>query len=318
MRSCLRPRAETLPYARSSLEHAGIVRSRARADDHARLRHFNAKSKTAPRQALVTASTQAVTLSRDSETDAASLVACVPQHLCKYVAKIKVSVKGTPVQVYILGLSHVSRQSCDHAAQLIAAVTPEVVMLELCKDRVDLLVDHRAPPPQHWHSRIIDLQGMAQSSSVFNTCRKLLSSLTCQRGKSFTAYDIEQACIQLLSSGLFASVRPVTQPASTADFPLFLPGTHQVLTVALSLEPMISCHFTQQLFMHSSIGINQARIAITSHRLLVKPEMSIVQPEMHQPATSDTVSWYMPALHIIPLQPVTDHPAFGFMCRCVL
>lgn len=48
---------------------------------------------------------------------------------------------GGGASVYILGTSHVSRASCDRVAELIAAVRPDVVLVELCKDRLGLLVD---------------------------------------------------------------------------------------------------------------------------------------------------------------------------------
>ena len=45
------------------------------------------------------------------------------------------------LQVYILGVSHVSRESCQEIQELIQAVRPDVVLLELCKDRLRLLLD---------------------------------------------------------------------------------------------------------------------------------------------------------------------------------
>ncbi len=51
-------------------------------------------------------------------------------------------------QVYILGVSHVSRESCQEIQELIQAVRPDVVLLELCKDRLRLLLDQvRSPLP---------------------------------------------------------------------------------------------------------------------------------------------------------------------------
>ncbi len=43
--------------------------------------------------------------------------------------------------MYILGASHVSRVSCNRVRELIAAVRPDVVLVELCKDRLGLLVE---------------------------------------------------------------------------------------------------------------------------------------------------------------------------------
>ena len=155
----------------------------------------------------------------------------LPNALQKYVAHFVLHNHEGPVQVYILGASHVSRKSCNHAAELISHVKPDTVLLELCKDRVDLLINPSLPAPQHWHSRIVNFQSRfdQQSRVIASTCKKLLSSLRCQPGKAFTAYDIEQDCIQLLSSGLFASVVPMTQPASASDAPMFIHSSNQVI-----------------------------------------------------------------------------------------
>jgi len=190
-----------------------------------RTRHL---SKCGYGQLVITAAAQSATLSTSYAQDAASSEAVTPKQLSNYVAELKLSVEGRPVQVYVVGVSHVSRQSCS-VAQMIAAISPEAVLLELCKDRVELLMDPSAPHPQHWHTRAVDLQGMPQSSG--NACKKLLFTLTCQRDTAFTAHDIEEDCVQLLASGAFASIAPMTQPASTRDAPLFVPGKHQVFNV---------------------------------------------------------------------------------------
>ena len=164
------------------------------------------------------------------KTHPASSEQVLPNNLQKYVAHLALQSQDRLNQVYILGASHVSRQSCNHAAQLISHVKPDTVLLELCKDRVDLLIDPSLPAPQHWHSRIINFQSNfdQQSRSAASACKKLLSSLRCQPGKAFTAHDIEQDCIQLLSSGMFASVVPMTQPASASDAPMFIHSSNQV------------------------------------------------------------------------------------------
>lgn len=191
--------------------------------------HLPRTSKCGYGQIVITAAVQSATLSKSYAQDAASSEAVTPKQLSKYVAELKLSVEGRPVQVCVLGVSHVSRQSCSHVAQIIAAISPEAVLLELCKDRVELLLDPSASPPQHWHTRAIDLQGMSQSSK--SACKKLLFKLTCQHGSAFTAHDIEEDCVQLLASGAFESVVPMTQPASMRDAPFFVPGTHQVFIV---------------------------------------------------------------------------------------
>ncbi len=184
-------------------------------------------------QLVTSAAAQSTTLNKSYAQDAASSEASTPEQLSKYVAELTLSVEGRPVQVYVLGVSHVSRQSCSHVAQMIAAISPEAILLELCKDRVQLLMDPSAPHPQHWHTSAVHLQGMSHSSNT--AWRNLLLTVKCQRGRAFTAHDIEEDCVQLLASGAFASVVPVTQPASARDAPLFVPGKHQVCIVHCAL-----------------------------------------------------------------------------------
>ena len=43
--------------------------------------------------------------------------------------------------MYVLGISHISRASCKEVQDLIRGVRPDVVLLELCKDRLRLLLD---------------------------------------------------------------------------------------------------------------------------------------------------------------------------------
>ena len=186
-----------------------------------------------PAKQLQLALRSAATLTK---TDPTAETYKIPEALQKYVAHFTLQGRTQPVQVYILGASHVSRQSCTQATELISTVKPEIVLLELCKDRVDLLVDPSMPPPQHWHSRGISFHSNfpQQSSFTATACKKLLSQLRCQPGRSFAACDIEQDCIQLLASGMFASVVPETQPASFADAPMFVYNSSQVLSPSLT------------------------------------------------------------------------------------
>lgn len=47
---------------------------------------------------------------------------------------------GGRTTVYVLGMSHVSRRSCRDIEQLVSAVRPDIVLVELCKDRVTGLI----------------------------------------------------------------------------------------------------------------------------------------------------------------------------------
>ena len=184
----------------------------------------------------------AVTVAAE-DTEQATALQTLPDVLQKCVAHLSLQAQRGSVQIYILGASHVSQRTCKHIVQLISAIKPDVALLELCKDRVDLLISPSTPVPQHWHSRVINFQSSftQQASSVASACQHLLSGLRCQPGKAFSAYDIEQDCIQLLSSGLFASVQPVTQPASVSDAPMFVCTGSQVRDALLVCFHSFAC-----------------------------------------------------------------------------
>jgi pheromone shutdown protein TraB len=62
---------------------------------------------------------------------------------------------GGTARVYVMGVSHVSKIQAQQVKTLIRAVRPEVVCVELCKERVGLLVDDRmeAQTTNLWHVR---------------------------------------------------------------------------------------------------------------------------------------------------------------------
>eukprot|EP00128_Syssomonas_multiformis_P009336 Colp12_sorted_trinity150504_noHs@19953 len=47
--------------------------------------------------------------------------------------------KGPYGDVYVIGTVHVSQKSCDEVQQLIRAVKPRIVLLELCRSRENVL-----------------------------------------------------------------------------------------------------------------------------------------------------------------------------------
>lgn len=170
----------------------------------------------------------------------------LPAALSKHTAQLTITRNNKSIHVYVLGMSHVSRQSCDHTAQLIAAATPDIVLLELCKDRVGLLIDPSLPQPQYWHSRNVKLESSTaqQPTPVQHAFNSLMGRLQCQPGRAFSAFQIEQDCIQLLSSGLFKSVVPVTETASDTDAPMFVYTNNQasfVKTCTLSCGSCSAC-----------------------------------------------------------------------------
>lgn len=75
-------------------------------------------------------------------------IADLPASLQKNVAILDApnpQAPGGTTKVYVLAMSHVSKQSCDDIQELIRATQPEVVAVELCKDRLSLLVDSQNP-----------------------------------------------------------------------------------------------------------------------------------------------------------------------------
>lgn len=205
--------------------HGGIHAALSRRKSNTSVRRSRGRLSSKPAKQLKFA-LGALTLSK---TNQAAGTRSVPGTLRKYVAHVVLQSCKRPVHVYILGASHVSRQSCSQTAQLISTTKPDIVLLELCKDRVDLLVDPSRPAPKHWHSRVVKFNSSFAQQSTGTACKKLLARLRCRPGRPFSAYDIEQDCIQLLSSGLFASVTPVTQPATLSDAPMFVHDGIQVL-----------------------------------------------------------------------------------------
>ncbi|KAF5825547.1 hypothetical protein DUNSADRAFT_8818, partial [Dunaliella salina] len=81
----------------------------------------------------------------------------LPPSLRNNVACLQVPNKEAPggsTEVYVLGMSHVSKQSVDQVKELIRLVEPEVVGVELCKDRLPLLINAESDTtPNIWHCR---------------------------------------------------------------------------------------------------------------------------------------------------------------------
>ena len=182
---------------------------------------------------LVTASSTAVAPPQVSQQS--TKPPQLPSALEKHVVQLTFTRHNKLVHIYILGMSHVSRDSCHHTAQLIATAKPDLVLLELCKDRTGLLLDPAQLSPQYWHSRTVtfDTGAGTQPASVQHACDSLLKQLRCQPGTAFSTHEIEQDCTKLLASGLFKSVVPVTQSASASDAPMFVYTANQASSIAL-------------------------------------------------------------------------------------
>eukprot|EP00884_Botryococcus_braunii_P005404 jgi/Botrbrau1/14865/Bobra.0326s0011.1 len=115
-------------------------------------------------------------------------------------------------KVYVLGISHVSKRDCELVEELIQKVRPDIVVLELCKDRTPLLV----PKERRftcWLPHNIDFVGLPDREG-WPKQAQLLGLLKSGRGLGSTTRDIEDDCVTLLSTGLFRSVRPSTSLAA--------------------------------------------------------------------------------------------------------
>ncbi|CAL5220498.1 g2527 [Coccomyxa viridis] len=128
---------------------------------------------------------------------------------------------GGKTQVYILGVSHVSRESCQEIQELIQAVRPDVVLLELCKDRLRLLLDQENSGKQLWHTPRVPISGLPKKEH-WPKAQQLVSLLRCQPGGPVATQDIEADCNRLLETGLFARVRPKTQLPLFTQAPNYL------------------------------------------------------------------------------------------------
>ncbi|KAK9825968.1 hypothetical protein WJX74_002300 [Apatococcus lobatus] len=126
--------------------------------------------------------------------------------------------------VYLLGVSHVSQVSCEHIRDLIRHVKPEAVMVELCKDRTALLVDPDTAAPNRWHARLVRFNGLPEGEDrgLWPSSEELQSLLITQPHCPLGTAELEAACITLLSTGLFRSVRPMLQRPNNDAHPQFL------------------------------------------------------------------------------------------------
>ncbi|KAG2427850.1 hypothetical protein HXX76_012171 [Chlamydomonas incerta] len=124
-------------------------------------------------------------------------------------------------------MSHVSKRSVEQVEELIRLVQPEVVAVELCKERSGLLVDPEdaATAPKVWHSRKVQIEGLPDdeaSAGCWPSSEQLQSLLACRPGRPVTQQDIEGDVIRLLSTGLFATCRPGASNATREEAPAFL------------------------------------------------------------------------------------------------
>ena len=203
----------------------------------------------------------------------------LPPGLRRTTAILEVPNERAPsgtTRLYILAMSHVSAVSCDRVRDLIRAVQPDVVSVELCKDRLGLLASDFPAGPRVWHCPQVTVSG-APEGSGFPTKAELEGMLTCKPGKPFTSDDIEADVRTLQATGIFGAVRPSASQATKDEAPLFLltegsDGELELLTV----PPFASLDFRcearrlpplQDFHMRVSSHVAQAGVALPQGKL---------------------------------------------------
>ncbi|KAI8474734.1 MAG: hypothetical protein J3K34DRAFT_118612 [Monoraphidium minutum] len=154
--------------------------------------------------------------------------------------------------VYVLGVSHVSQAGCEQVRQLIGAVKPEVVVVEVCKDRTGLLVDPESmtKAPDTWICTRVSFDGLpsnkkpdpaaddkkegesddaaaarradaALAFEVWPAAAELAPLLRTRIGRVLATSEVEGDVATLEATGLFRLVRPVCDAGRRGDAPLF-------------------------------------------------------------------------------------------------
>jgi hypothetical protein len=126
--------------------------------------------------------------------------------------------------------------------QLIGTVKPEVVVVELCKDRATMLVDPETnqKAPDTWICTRVEFDGLpgaggkeeegkdkdgkdtatAAAAAVWPGAAELAPLLTTRIGRIVTTAEVEGDVAALEATGLFGRVRPLCEPGRPGDAPL--------------------------------------------------------------------------------------------------
>lgn len=151
-----------------------------------------------------------------------SVLSSLPQD----IQNATITVKGSDDSIaYVLGISHCSQVSIAQIRQLISIVKPDAVLIELCKDRVPLLVDPDDPQPTLWTSPTIKITGVPAGKACWPTSIELTSLLLCQNGMPVRLSQLDDDAQTLLDTGLFKSVQVAIQAPSTTAAPCFVKGS---------------------------------------------------------------------------------------------
>lgn len=108
---------------------------------------------------------------------------------------------------------------------LIEAVRPDVVMIEICKDRLGLLATPFPGGERVWHTPSVRISGIPDLPG-FPKGEDLLSQLVCKPGRPISTMDIEEDARTLQATGLFRTVQPSALPGTNQDAPLFMLRPH--------------------------------------------------------------------------------------------
>lgn len=104
---------------------------------------------------------------------------------------------------------------------LIEAVRPDVVMIEVCKDRLGLLATPFPGGERVWHTPSVRISGIPELPG-FPKGEDLASQLICKPGRPISTMDIEEDARTLQATGLFRTVQPSALPGTNQDAPLFI------------------------------------------------------------------------------------------------
>ncbi|KAG1678282.1 hypothetical protein FOA52_013903 [Chlamydomonas sp. UWO 241] len=167
-----------------------------------------------------------ITVARAAATMESAKAAAVelPEELRNNVVVLEApNGSGGTARVYVMGVSHVSKIQAQQVKTLIRAVRPEVVCVELCKERVGLLVDDRmeTQATNLWHVRKVMIEGLPSYDKAYPTVDELKSLLSTRSGLPVSMQDIEADVKRLLATGLFKSGAPGAAAGTFDDAPEF-------------------------------------------------------------------------------------------------
>ncbi|KAL6767778.1 hypothetical protein ACKKBF_B36595 [Auxenochlorella protothecoides x Auxenochlorella symbiontica] len=144
-------------------------------------------------------------------------------------------------------------------------VPAHTLILELCQDRVGLLVDPRSPPPSSWKAAGLKLSGLPGWLAMEDVA-PLLHAAT---GMPITERSIAQDVIALKATGMVVSVRVLTAPPPPEANPDFF-SSPEWRTVA----PMGKLEYVISSKAEGGTGNGALRIDADSIRPWLSPEQA--------------------------------------------